>query len=227
MRRLLSNVGISAQWQPAPGPGQIRKAARTQQRRELWERLKSENVPSEQQLEYAASLLEKHDPKAVVAALLDLTTRALPCEPKELGVVTSGGAAKRDKRDQDFVAFSISWGNRKGATTSRVLSQVCRRGGVSGHLIGAIRVEPGHSTFQIARKAADAFEVKASQPDDRDPGVRIERLDETAPPRRRRPAHPGRVKSNPKHAPKHARQPQPGRPKAYGKDRPRRKAASK
>jgi len=226
MRRLLSSAGITAQWQPPPGPEQIRKAARKQQRRELWERLESENGHSEQQLDYAASLLEEHDPKAVVAALLDLATRALPCEPKQVAAVASGATTKRqkrDKRDQDFVAFSISWGARKGATTSRVLSQVCRRGGVSGQLIGAIRVEPGHSTFQIARKVADAFEAKASQPDDRDPGVRIERMDDTDHAQRRRQAHSARIKPSSKPS-RHQR---PGRPKGYGKGRPRRKAVSR
>jgi ATP-dependent RNA helicase DeaD len=227
MRRLLSSAGITAQWLPAPGPKQVRKAARKQQRRELWEKLASENGPSEQQLEYAASLLEDHDPKAIVAALLDLATPALLSEPKELGPVSSGPVPTRqDKRDQDFVAFSISWGSRKGATASRVLSQVCRRGGVPGSRVGVIRVEPGRSTFQIARDAADAFEAKAIQPDKRDPGARIERLDAAQPPHRPSPGrrgHPARPQSKAKHE-RHARTDEP---KRYGKGRPRPKAASK
>jgi ATP-dependent RNA helicase DeaD len=158
-----------------------------------------------------------------VAALLDLATPALPCEPKDLGAVTRSADAKREKRDQDFVTFSISWGNRKGATTSRVLSQVCRRGGVSGQQIGAIQVGPGHSTFQIARQAAAAFEAKASRPDKRDPGVRIERLDgaqHSQRPPRQRSTQPGHrvAKAKPAHPPR------PGGPKGYGKSRPPRKA---
>jgi len=226
MRRLLAGAGIETEWQPPPGPKQIRKTARKQLRKEVWDRLQAEEGPSEQQIEYAASLLAEHDPTAVVAALLELATPALPCEPKVLGTVAKGAEAQRDKHEQDFVSFSISWGNKKGATTSRVLSQVCRRGGVSGHLVGAIRIEPSRTTFQIARKAADAFEAKARKPDDRDPGVRIERLKGHEPahiPRHDRPPRPSRGKPHPKHD----RRPKPGGPKGVRKGQPARKAVSK
>jgi ATP-dependent RNA helicase DeaD len=226
MRRLLVGTGIKVEWTPAPGPKQIRKAARKQQRREIWKRLESESGPSELQLEYAASLLEEHDPQAVVAALLDLATPDLPCEPKELGAVTKSTEESRNKRDQDFVTFSISWGNNKGATTSRILSQVCRRGGVSGQLVGSIRIEASHSTFQIARKAADAFEAKANQPDTRDPGVRIQRIDDgdrRNRPHQKRAPRPGQGKARVRRDQHEGT----SRPKGFRKGKPGRKAASK
>jgi len=203
MRRLLQIARIEAEWRPAPGAPQILKSVRKEQRRTLRRNLESGADLQEKQLEYATRLLAEHDPARVVATLLEMSTPALPCEPKALSDATrlardsrdgrekgatgrsSGGRAQ--KRARDFVTFSLSWGHRKGATTASVLSQVCRRGHVSGQLIGAIEVEAQRSTFQVASEVADAFEARVGRPDDRDPGVRIERLGAgELPPRARR-----------------------------------------
>ncbi|MDG2050414.1 MAG: DbpA RNA binding domain-containing protein, partial [Myxococcota bacterium] len=83
---------------------------------------------------------------------------------------------KGRRAGSDYVTFSISYGTRRGATKARILSQICRRGGVSGDVIGAIQLQSGRSLFQIARKAASQFEEKVRQPDKRDPGIRIEQV---------------------------------------------------
>jgi len=176
MRRLIANARITADWKPAPSASQVRKAARKQLRHEVHERIEADANHSEQQLEYAASLLEERDPTAVVAALLDMATTDLPCEPRDLAVETSSDRERAHKHDQDFVTFSIRWGHDKGASAKRILSHVCRRGGVSGQLVGAIRIENDHSTFGIAARAANAFEAKSRKPDSRDPGATIRRM---------------------------------------------------
>ncbi len=177
IRQLLSGAGIELRWQPAPGPDQVRKAERKALRRALWARLETCAEGAEAVgLQYAASLLEGRDAAHVVAALLELASPELPCAPRELSAPDAAPAARREKRKREFVPFSISWGSRKGATVPRVLSQVCRRGGVRGKDVGSIRIEAGRSTFQIAVEEAERFQASAERPDERDPGIVIERL---------------------------------------------------
>ncbi|MCP4002660.1 MAG: DEAD/DEAH box helicase [bacterium] len=222
MRRLISILGIEVDWQPAPGPSQVRKAARKQLRRELWERIDSTDGRTEQQLEYAAGLLAEREPAAVVAALLDMASSGLPCEPKNLSPAVASEKERFEKYQQDFVTFSLSWGRSKGASPKAILSQVCRRGGVSGQVVGAIRIESDHSTFQIASRAAQAFQAKTRKPDSRDPGVVIQRLNGVAPQRSPRPERGSR--------PERAKRPYPAKAHAK-KDRlarpPRAEAARK
>ena len=178
MRSVLSKLGITAAWVPAPGPKQVRKGARKDQRRALWQKLEETEAFPETQVQYAESLLGSHEPKVVIAALLDMAMPPLPCEPREIGQPGADQKPRSRPRGQDYVSFSISCGKRRGATKSRILSQICRRGDVSGEVIGAIRIEGGRSVFQIARESAREFEKKARRPDRRDPGVHIERIRE-------------------------------------------------
>ena len=202
MRSLLSTVGITAAWLPPPGPKQVRKAARKRQRGLLWARLEKVENLSTSQLEYADSLLNQHQPQKIVAALLDMATPPLPCEPRDLGAPTKDRGAKSRKVTSDYVTFSISYGTRRGATKARVLSQICRRGEISAEVIGAIQLQSGRSLFQISRGAASAFEKKARRPDKRDPGIQIEPVaaeigDRRRPPLRGKPSRPIRGKANP------------------------------
>ena len=75
----------------------------------------------------------------------------------------------------EFTRFSISWGEQTGATPSRLLSHVCRRGGLSSEQVGAIEISAKSSTIDIAKDIADAFEKRARRPDRRDPGIIIQR----------------------------------------------------
>ncbi len=74
-----------------------------------------------------------------------------------------------------FTPFTVSWGEHAGATTARLLSHVCRRGELESSQIGAIRVFPKSSLVEVANDVADAFEARARRPDERDPGIMIER----------------------------------------------------
>jgi hypothetical protein len=149
------------------------------------------------------------------------------------------------------VPFRITFGTQHGADPRRLLAVVCRRGGIAGNQVGAIRVGELWSTFQVAEDVAHEFERAAAKPDARDPRVRIDRwlppeqrparrpradFDERpareAPPARgraaghdARPAHP---RSRPAHddaRPAHAR-PRPAhddaRPAAPAAPRPKR-----
>jgi hypothetical protein len=52
---------------------------------------------------------------------------------------------------------------------------VCRRGGIQGRDVGAIRVESGFSIVDVASGVANEFERSTAKPDPRDPRVVIRR----------------------------------------------------
>ncbi len=69
--------------------------------------------------------------------------------------------------------FRVSWGQIHGADARRLLAMVCRRGGIRGSDVGAIRVARTFSTIAVAGAVATAFERATREPDPRDPKVRI------------------------------------------------------
>ena len=190
--RLLRAARVEVSWQPIPQPDKVRKALMKQGRRMLHARLSSEEAPTEAQLLYAKQLLEEKDPARLVAILLEMATPKPPCEPKKVVGLDpfadrrSGPEARRPGRGAPlgaesgpsrYTRFLVSWGERTGATTSRLLSHVCRRGGLASHQVGAIRVDAKSSTVEIASDVAKTFEAKVRRPDKRDPGIVIRRLE--------------------------------------------------
>jgi ATP-dependent RNA helicase DeaD len=84
-------------------------------------------------------------------------------------------ADRGPRRDDGWVPFHVSWGERDGADARRLLAVVCRRGGIRGSDVGSIRVGPSHSVVDVAGHAAEAFARAAGAPDPRDPAIVIRR----------------------------------------------------
>ena len=82
---------------------------------------------------------------------------------------------------QGFVPFRVTWGERHGADPRRVLALVCRRGGIQGNQVGAIRIGEVESTFEVAVPVAAEFAELVRKPDTRDPRIRIEAITSVAP----------------------------------------------
>jgi ATP-dependent RNA helicase DeaD len=82
---------------------------------------------------------------------------------------------------QGFVPFRVTWGERHGADPRRVLALVCRRGGIQGNQVGAIRIGEVESTFEVAVPVAAEFAELVRKPDTRDPRIRIEAITSGAP----------------------------------------------
>jgi ATP-dependent RNA helicase DeaD len=72
-----------------------------------------------------------------------------------------------------WVSFRVSWGQIHGADARRLLAMVCRRGGIRGSDVGAIRVARTFSTVDVAGSVAPTFERATREPDPRDPRVKI------------------------------------------------------
>ncbi len=89
---------------------------------------------------------------------------------------------KADKKgtSQTFVPFRVTWGSRHGADPRRLLALVCRRGGITSDQIGVISVGDRDSTVEVASKVIADFAVRAREPDERDPRIRIEQMEDGA-----------------------------------------------
>ena len=83
---------------------------------------------------------------------------------------------RASRENGHFVRFSINWGFEGGATPKRILAHICRRGGISGQEVGAIRLDPRMSFFDVDGRLASDFADRVRQPDSRDPKLRIYRV---------------------------------------------------
>jgi ATP-dependent RNA helicase DeaD len=84
-----------------------------------------------------------------------------------------GGSRVDATPEPGYTRFHVSWGRRHGAEPHRVLALVCRRGGVRGHDVGAIRIEAAFSLVEVADRVAVKFAQGATKPDPQEPRVRI------------------------------------------------------
>jgi ATP-dependent RNA helicase DeaD len=175
LERLLGMARIQADWRPAPGAARVRKMLRRGFRQQLRERLKSDQAPTQPQIDYAKELLDGRDPAAVVALLLELAQPTPAREPmavREPAAITGPAAGETAP---GFVRFTVNWGERGGAAPNRLLGHICRRGQVGGRMIGAIEIGPDESSFDVAASVARRFEQRVRRPDPRDPGLQITR----------------------------------------------------
>jgi len=79
---VLGSARVRADWQPAPTQARVRRTLEKRGRRRLRARIEADTPElTDAQRAHAAELLEGRDPVAVVAALIEATTPALPREP--------------------------------------------------------------------------------------------------------------------------------------------------
>jgi ATP-dependent RNA helicase DeaD len=202
MHRMFRDARVTARWEPVPSPKKIRQGVTKATRRLFYERFEGAEF-TETELTYAQNLLEKHPPAHVVALLLRMSEPALPREPIEIAQAEprawdapapphrprlNATSDSRPPRAQSggFTRFSISWGEKTGATAARCMSHVCRRAGITRHMIGAIQVDADSTSIEVSNEVAADFERRCRTPDTRDRNVHITR--DGAPP----PA-PGRL----------------------------------
>jgi ATP-dependent RNA helicase DeaD len=207
VRQMLRRAGVEAAWTPAPQAADVLRAIDER----LATELSSDAAPTDARLlALADKLIAGREAREVIATLLarvertgavapaDITPIHLPSsraaqtmppargEPRGRG--PRGGPAAASG---SFVPFRINWGERQGADARRLLALVCRRGGIRGSEVGAIRIGVAGSTFEVAANVAEAFTRAAREPDARDPRVQITPMqDGGVPARRERPGPP-------------------------------------
>lgn len=202
--RLLSIAKAKFVWTPAPTAEAVAEAGR----RRLEEALLGATVPddAEEARGLANRLLKHHKKEDLLDLLLGRELARCPrgesmkpVDPKYLArapraVTDLPPRRKHSDFERDAVIFRVSLGAADKAEPGWLLPLICRRGGVTRNEVGAIRVGPTFTEFQIAGEAAQDFALAAARPDPRAPHVAIEAAGtahSTRPhPPRDRPARP-------------------------------------
>lgn len=248
---MLRGAKIDAQWMNAPTATDVR--ARDKER--LIEALLAPVEHEADDIELGQRLLAERSAEDIAAALVRAHRATMP-PPEDLidnGPRPRGERPERGERLEradrgadreqfdDSVWFRLNIGRRQNADPRWILPLLCRRGHVTKHEIGAIRIGPNETLFNIPLAIADRFAEAVSRTANKDgeddSGVAITPAPEgsTYPPRRdTRPHKGGRRDAGPRHdgprgdGPRKPRGPgAPGggadryKPKPYGQRNPR------
>ncbi len=179
---MLRDLRIDAEWIAAPTPEDIRARDRE---RTLAALLAPVEVDEEDRA-LAQALLAERSPEDIAAALVRAHRAALPA-PEEMADSLETRRpedrrlAQQDRHRagfEDTVWFRIDVGRRQNADPRWLLPLLCRRGHVTKAEIGAIRIAPNETWFQVPRGGAEKFArtiAQTADPDSRDEGgLRIE-----------------------------------------------------
>jgi len=191
VQSMLRAAGVQARQAPIPTPEDIFAASNERLGEGLLRDLAHPAIHRDAPVrDLAERLLAEHSPTEVVAALLQRETgrthgtprrvlddaKPIRGERKPLKVGKARlKSEQRQRTQEDFVTYQVSWGTHGGADTRRLLAMVCRRGDVSSDLVGTIRVAPKSSTVDIASSATQRFERALSRPDKRNPRAQFRR----------------------------------------------------
>jgi ATP-dependent RNA helicase DeaD len=217
--RLLGMARVPFTWTAAPGADELARVAEDELATALIEASRAaDDAETEAARALARRLAGETDRDALLTTLLRRELARMPTgerlSPVDLagrGPAATGPRGPRPTRG-DFsrgaVMFRINIGRNQKAEPGWLLPLICRRGGITRHEVGAIRVGPQASDFEIAGAAAADFELASSEVDPRAPHVQIRRATGgTAAPA----PHPPREHHERPHPKAHAH------PKAHGK----------
>ena len=155
---MLRGARINAEWIAAPTP----EAIRAQDRERLIAALLAPAETDEEDQAIAERLLAERSPAEIAAALVRAHRAALP-EPEELLGQSAPGEPRVDPRTghrggfEDTVWFRIDVGRRQNADPRWILPLLCRRGHITKAEVGAIRILPTETQFDVPRAVADRF----------------------------------------------------------------------
>ena len=88
------------------------------------------------------------------------------------------GPARSGPPGRGGVWFTVNVGRSKNADPKWIIPLLCRRGDITKRSIGKIQILTRETRVEIAPDAADAFGEAIRRPDEKDPKIHIERVDE-------------------------------------------------
>ncbi len=202
--RLLGIARVPFTWTAAPGERDILAAAEESLTEELRGQAgAADGEDASDARAFAARLGDEVGRDALLVALLrreldrmpkgerltsvDLRARPGSDRNDARGPARGGQGDSRDNLSRGAVSFRINMGRNQKAEPGWLLPLICRRGGITRHDVGAIRVGPTETLFEIAGPAAAEFALAASQSDPRAPHVNIQRVDGGPAPARHEP----------------------------------------
>ncbi|MBV9843189.1 MAG: DEAD/DEAH box helicase [Sphingomonadaceae bacterium] len=175
---MLRDARIRAEWIEAPTPAAIH--ARDRER--MLGALLAPTDYEEDDLALGRELLAGKSAEEIAAALVRAHRIALPA-PEEL--IEATPEARRTAQQErhragfdDIVWFRLNVGRRHNADPRWILPLLCRRGHITKQEVGAIRIAPNETLFQVPRAIADRFAGAVARSAGSDDGdVRIERAE--------------------------------------------------
>jgi ATP-dependent RNA helicase DeaD len=157
VEEMLRRAKINAEWIDAPS----REAIQAQDRERLVAALLKPVDLDETDREIAGRLLAERTPEDIAAMLVRAHRASLP-EPEEL-IENSPEARRAAQKErhrpgfEDVVWFRMNVGRRQNADARWILPVLCRRGHITRNEIGAIRIGPAETHFQVPRSVAGKF----------------------------------------------------------------------
>jgi len=154
---MLRNARIEASWIEAPD----RDAILSKDRERLLEALLQPVEVTDGDRELAERLLAQRTPQEIAALLVQAHRAKMP-EPEEVLANTPEArqAAQKERHRpgfEDTIWFRMDIGRRHNADPRWLLPVLCRRGHITRNEVGAIRIGPKETHFQIPRAIADKF----------------------------------------------------------------------
>ncbi len=175
---MLRHAKITANWTDAPD----RAAIKAKDRERLLEKLLEPVEVEEGDRELAEHLLAERTPEQIAAMLVQSHRAKMP-EPEDL--IANTPQARREAQKErhrpgfeDTVWFRMGVGRRQNADPRWILPLLCRRGHITRNEVGAIRIGPEETYFQIPRQIADRFSdaaARSAQSDGDEEPIAIER----------------------------------------------------
>jgi len=170
---MLRSARIAFEWVEVPTLAHIR--ARDHER--LLAALLEPVETDEEDRALAERLMEQKSAADIAAALVRAHRAALP-EPEDLIEATPEArrAAKQEGHRpgfEDVLWFRIDVGRRQNADPRWILPLLCRRGHITKNEVGAIRIGPNETAFQIPRAIAAKFQAAVARTAEGDDDVRI------------------------------------------------------
>ena len=174
---MLRYAKIDAEWTDPPSAADIRAADRER----LVERLVEPVEIDDEDKDLAALLLDKMSAEDIAVRLVQAHRSKMPA-PEDL-IGGRAGAPDRDQKQhragfEDTVWFRMNIGRRQNADPKWLLPLICRRGHVTKNEVGAIRIGPHETFFQIptgiADRVADAIHRTGGPDGEDESGVIIE-----------------------------------------------------
>jgi len=193
--RMLHMLGVKAEWKSAPEQKDVRRHLESLIFDDLMKVHAAQTVPTEETTKPAKA------PKAPKAATLptellerlrtemsdnDILTMLLGREMSRMptGYAITPVVVSQDKprpavtreQFQSAVVFRVSAGHEQRVEARWLLPTICDRGGITKNEIGAIRIGKTSSVFEIAPRAAGAFEAASAKVDPENPRMLFVRI---------------------------------------------------
>jgi len=169
---MLRGAKIPAEWVSPPSADDIRAADSER----LLKTLLAPVEFDDNDRALAARLLAERSAEDIAVALVQAHRARMP-QPEEL--LASDAPVQRGPREgfEGSAWFRLNIGRRQNADPRWLLPLICRRGHVSRTDIGAIRITPSETLFEVAGNVAVRFLEAASRVTEEDDGVTITRAE--------------------------------------------------